>query len=178
VSFFLAVDLDEPVREEAWRAVERERPHASDAKWLRRDKLHVTLAFLGEPSLEVRAGLEARVRGLVERLPSFSLHLGGAGQFETARAPAVLWLGVGGELGPLRAVQHALSVGLQVELDRPYVPHLTLARGKRVDALAGVRAALEAFRSAAFVVDHVTFYESTHEKYAAHFQVPLLDSGR
>lgn len=171
MSFFLAVDLDEPVRAQAWQLIEHHR--SVDAKWLRRDKLHVTLAFLGEPSPEFREGLQQRVTALVASTASFSLHLEGAGQFQTARAPAVLWLGVGGQVDHLRALQQTLSAGLQVELDRAYLPHLTLARCKRVEAITPVRATLEAFRSATFQVDHVTFYESTHERYVAHFQVPL-----
>jgi 2'-5' RNA ligase len=80
---------------------------------------------------------------------------------------------VGGQVEQLRALQQTLSAGLEVELDRAYLPHLTLARCKRVDAITPVRATLDAFRSATFHVEHVTFYESTHERYVAHFTVPL-----
>jgi RNA 2',3'-cyclic 3'-phosphodiesterase len=173
VSFFLAIDLDERVREEVWQATSPH--HARAAKWLRRDKLHLTLLFLGEPSLEERASLEGRLRPVAGSAAPFTLTLEGAGQFETARAPAVIWLGVAGQREPLFALQRALSQALQLELDRPYVPHVTLARAK-AGVLGEVVTALSAFRSSPFEVTHLTFFESTHEHYRAHFQVSLGDA--
>ncbi len=170
MSFFLAIDLDERVREEVWRATE---PHrARPAKWLRREKLHLTLLFFAEPSLELRATLEGQLRALVQSVAPFTLNLEGAGEFETARAPTVLWLGVGGQREPLLALQRTLSTALGVDLDRPYVPHLTLARAK-AGVLSETVTALSGFRSSPFVVTHLTFYESTHQHYTAQFQVAL-----
>jgi 2'-5' RNA ligase len=171
VSFFLAVDLDEPVREEVWAAASAHQAVA--AKWLRRDKLHLTLVFLGEPSEAVREGLEARVRAVVAPHSPFSLRLRGAGSFATARAPAVLWLGVEGALGELAALQRALSQALQADLDRPYVPHLTLARSKKPEEVAALVQTLAGFSSSAWIVSHVTFYESTSSNYTPRWRVPL-----
>jgi 2'-5' RNA ligase len=171
MSFFLAVDLDEQVREEVWAAASLH--HAVAAKWLRRDKLHLTLVFLGSPTDEVRAGLEAQVRAVAAPVAPFYLKLRGAGSFETARAPAVLWLGVEGDLAALGALQGALSQALQADLERPYVPHLTLARSKKPEAVAALVTTLADFRSSQWLVSHLTFYESTESTYTPRWRVPL-----
>ena len=58
MSFFLAVDLDEPVRAVVAACIERHRAEIT-AKWLRTDKLHVTLRFLGHPTAAELARHEA-----------------------------------------------------------------------------------------------------------------------
>jgi 2'-5' RNA ligase len=171
MSFFLAIDLDEPVRAEVWNFSSPH--HQLPAKWLRRDKLHLTLVFLGEPSAQVLAPLKAKVERLIEGLPPFSLRLANAGLFETARAPAVLWLGVDGERARLGELQRRLSLGLSADLDRPYVPHLTLARSKHAHAFAEVLPVMQSFTSREFAVNHVTLFQSTEANYQALWQVKL-----
>lgn len=165
MSFFLAIDLDEQVRAEVWNFSSLHHQALAQAKWLRRDKLHLTLVFLGEPSPDVLSGLEAKVASLVEEVPPFSLRLAHAGLFETARAPSVLWLGVDGDLEPLRALQHRLSQGLQVDCDRPYVPHVTLARSKHSPTFTHLLPSMQAFSSSEFAVKQVTLFQSTESKY-------------
>ncbi len=56
MSFFLAADLDEPVRAEVGARIDALRDRVN-AKWLRFDKLHITLRFLGHPSAEQLQGI-------------------------------------------------------------------------------------------------------------------------
>ena len=51
MSVFLAVDLDDVVRAKVVALIEQQR-QALDAKWLRADKLHLTLVFLGNATTE------------------------------------------------------------------------------------------------------------------------------
>lgn len=173
MSFFLAIDLDEQVRAEVWNFSTLHHQLPAPAKWLRRDKLHLTLVFLGEPSPEVLSGLDVKVASLAEGVPSFSLQLAHAGLFETARAPSVLWLGVDGELEPLKALQQRLSQGLQADLDRPYVPHVTLARSKHPHTFTKLLPVMQAFSSSEFRVKQVTLFHSTESRYQPLWHVPL-----
>lgn len=160
----MAVDPPDAVRAQVAALISRER-ETHPAKWQRDDKLHVTLVFLGEPSADARAALVPTVRDWAAAQRPFSLQLAGAGTFETARAPTVLWLGVGGDVDALRAAQASLAQRCGQAEARPYVPHLTLARAQVVGVLEPLAARLTGFTSAPFAVDRVTLYESSHHQY-------------
>lgn len=172
VSFFLAVDLDDPARDAATRLLERLRAQ-TPAKWLRPDKLHLTLWFLGHPRAEALAALELPVAQAAARHRPFSLRLEGAGTFATARAAAVLWLGVQGELEALGALQREVTAVAGGVQDKPFVPHVTLARGEDAPAMQAHAQALGGAHTEAFTVKHVTLYESRNDTYRVVFQVPL-----
>jgi 2'-5' RNA ligase len=178
MSFFLAVDVDEAVRAQVAALIEAHRG-ATPASWLTPEKVHVTLLFLGEREPE---GLEATVRAVASRFAPFSLGLADAGLFETARAPSVLWLGVTGQLEALSELRAAVVevAGAQAppaERERPYLPHLTLARGKRPGHFDAVMPVLRGFSAGPFVVRHVTLYESSHRVYTARWRAPLTAAG-
>ncbi|MBE2253622.1 MAG: RNA 2',3'-cyclic phosphodiesterase [Myxococcus sp.] len=181
MSVFLAVDLDEPARAVAAGVIERLRDgHA--AKWVRADKLHLTLVFLGNPSEAHVEAFKPLVDALATRHGPFSLSLSGAGTFGTARAPSVLWLGVGGALEALATLQADAATTLLTgalpgvkpdEQGRPYAPHVTLARAKHGSAFEAATAALASLRSSPFVVGHLTLYESRHDVYRPLHRAPL-----
>jgi 2'-5' RNA ligase len=60
------------------------------------------------------------------------LRLGQPGSFGPHTAPRVLWIGLGGDLAALEALQSRLAAGLKEEgfepEARPFRPHITLAR--------------------------------------------------
>lgn len=181
MSVFLAVDLDDGVRAQVAALIERQR-QTLDAKWLRADKLHVTLVFLGNATLEHVATFTPLLDALAAQHRPFELSLAGAGTFGTARAPSVVWLGVQGALGELAALQaDAAKVllaqplpGVKVEeRERHFTPHVTLARSKRETAFVELTRALADFTTPAFLVDHLTLYESSHEVYRPLHQVRL-----
>jgi 2'-5' RNA ligase len=106
---------------------------ARDVRWVRLDGLHLTLRFLGPtPDDLIPAAVEAiRVAARAAAGP-FDLHLGGAGTFPSPHRPRTLWIGVAdaaGGLAALRAgVEQALVAAGWPPDDRPFHPHLTLAR--------------------------------------------------
>ncbi len=166
MSVFLAIDLDAPVRDQLTHLIETHRA-TLEAKWLRSDKLHLTLVFLGNATADQVAAFQPKIEALVAGRAPFSLQLRGAGTFVTARAPAVLWLDVQGDLDALRALQHDAVASIGTSEERAYVPHLTLARAKAPDAFEPLRRELADFESARVEVRHVTLYESTHHDYRA-----------
>ena len=131
------------------------------------DGLHVTLRFIG-PTLDRRipAALEA-VRVAASETPPFEVGLAGAGAFPDAIRPRALWLGIGtgvDELSALtRAIDRELSArGWPVE-ERPFRPHLTLARSDGVGT--GSRTAARLMMEAdgldvRWNVDRVVLFES------------------
>ena len=99
----------------------------SGGKRAPRDKIHLTLVFVGEVPLDREAALReaaARVRG-----EPFDAVLDRSGCFRRAR---VAWVGIGDPAPQLIGLQAALSgelraAGFTLE-ERPYSPHVTLAR--------------------------------------------------
>lgn len=171
MSVFLAVDLDATVRAEVTLLMQRYR-ETFPAKWLRSDKLHCTLVFLGHPSSEQVARWTSALAILARKHQPFSLSLGGAGTFVTARAPSVLWLGVTGELHALAALQADTQATLQSEV-RKYLPHVTLARAQVPEHFAALRSQLADFSSSPFNVSKLTLYESLSDQYRVLFETPL-----
>ncbi|MDT8435938.1 MAG: RNA 2',3'-cyclic phosphodiesterase [Gemmatimonadota bacterium] len=101
------------------------------ARWVRPERLHLTLRFLGEvPEAEV-AGIVRALDGAVASRPSFRLRFGRPGAFPSPRRPRVLWLGVEADaaLGGLYAdVERALAAVGHPGDGKAFRPHLTLGR--------------------------------------------------
>ena len=101
---------------------------APGLRWTRPEHWHVTLAFLGEVSDDVVAELTRRLDRVAARYPQLSLSLGGGGRF----GQQVLWTRVHGDRDGLRrlagSVQAAARRCRLSVAQRPYRPHLTLAR--------------------------------------------------
>jgi RNA 2',3'-cyclic 3'-phosphodiesterase len=183
MSVFLAVDLDAPTRALAAALIETQRAMWPTAKWLRTDKLHCTVVFLGHPSVDQVDAYRRGIDALAARHAPFRLRLQGAGTFVTPRAPSVLWLGIAGEVERLAAL-HRDSFGELRKLLTPtlpplaqgegdYVPHVTLARSQTSGAFDNLSRELAPFTSQAFAVSGLSLYESTSEVYRVVHAAPL-----
>ncbi len=101
------------------------------AHWQERDKLHLTLSFIGEVEGSAMAMIDDALAGI--DAPGFTLQLHGVGQFgegKRARAHA-LWAGVRPNPA-LEHLQHKVANAIR-RVGTPsdghkYTPHVTLAR--------------------------------------------------
>lgn len=117
-------------------------------KWSPLDNLHITTKFIGNwPALQLhQVGYALRA---MPPHPPFSIRVRGFGWFPNARAPRVLWAGIDG--GPaLQQLAHStetalLPLGIAKE-ERPYAPHLTLARVTRPVPLDHLHRRMEEMR--------------------------------
>jgi 2'-5' RNA ligase len=143
---FVAVDIPEELKMALDSFLKPLRPAAKIA-WSRPENLHITTQFIGEwPDDrldEMKAALAA-----VPVDGAFDIAIKGIGWFPNARRPRVFWAGVdGGE--PLRRLAHVTGqelakLGVAIE-ERPYSPHLTLARMRDPVSLSAIHKALQAF---------------------------------
>ncbi len=173
MSVFLAVDLDAPTRTLAEGLIETHRAIWPKAKWLRIDKLHCSLVFLGHPSADQITLWAPAIDALASRHPSFSLTLSGAGTFSTARAASVLWLGISGMLVPLAELQRDAEVTFGLEAKEAFIPHITLARAQQPGTFDALVADLSTFTSGDFEIRGLSLYESTSEVYRVIHAAPL-----
>lgn len=132
---FIAVELDDAMRAALTRMEAQLAQAAPSLRWTDPAKLHLTLAFLGElDDTQVQMAMNAACAAAASTSP-FRIALAGSGYFGPRWAPRVIWAGVGGATRALSAAQARLADALAASgfprEQRPFAPHLTLARIKQ-----------------------------------------------
>jgi 2'-5' RNA ligase len=125
---FIAIPLSEPIETELKRLTATMRPAAPDLRWSSPETWHITLQFLGNANEQQYACLQPRLSAL--KATSFAIDFEGLSVFEragvfilaVAPTPALVAL-------QKRVVTATQPCGFLPE-DRPYRPHITLARSK------------------------------------------------
>jgi RNA 2',3'-cyclic 3'-phosphodiesterase len=179
---FVAVDPSAAVRESLERALAR--VQARVPRWAGAEGLHVTVAFLGEVDDVVVPDLERAVAGVAGAHAPLALRFAGGGSFGNPRRPRVLWVGVTGDVPRLAAVQRDLDGALRpfgyAPEERPFHPHLTLARARDPRGDAALGAAAEMLGEQDFgtaIVDALVLYRSDRSskpaRYTAVARLPL-----
>lgn len=121
---FTAIQLDERTRDALCGLMREMRESGVSAGFTRRENLHLTLVFIGETE-RLQAAKQAMD---AVRCAPLTFSVSGMGAFAHG---GVLWAGVGrsAALENVHArLRAALSAAGFVLDERPYVPHLTLAR--------------------------------------------------
>jgi len=145
---FTAIDLPPNVLLRLERLQSALRPEAL-IKWSPLDNLHITTKFIGEwPDTRLEE-LSDTLQKVAQRVP-FELELKDLGWFPNERSPRVLWVGIRREKALRDLAQETeeclFTLGIAKE-DRPFTPHLTLARVKSPVPLDGLRAKVHEMRS-------------------------------
>jgi 2'-5' RNA ligase len=134
---FIAIELSDGARSHLSRELHRLAQALPRLRWVAPDTLHLTLSFLGELDEEqLDQAIQATTDTAAGAKP-FILRIGSLGTFGPPRSPRVIWSGVTGDTPRLLGLQKQLTARLAEQgfppEERPYSPHLTLARIK--DAL-------------------------------------------
>jgi RNA 2',3'-cyclic 3'-phosphodiesterase len=168
---FVAADISDDTRREFRRVREQLEPRLAAARvpprlvWVADEAAHVTLRFIGQAADDQVARIESALAIPIEQA-AFALSWRTLGTFPSGRSPRVVWLGTSDEVAPSRGLAAIVNARLDPIVgaaeDRPYTPHVTLARvkdpGRGVEwskALAGVAVEPTVSR-----VEHITLYES------------------
>ena len=148
---FVAINFPETLRARLWDAAAPLRAAVPEASWVRPERLHLTLSFLGEHD-EAAA---ARVGGALERTAAvrgvLPLRVAGVGAFPNLRRPRVVWIGAHG--GPAleglaQAVGRAIDEAGVARDAKPFRAHVTVGRlrgaprAEQVATLEGAAAAM------------------------------------
>lgn len=130
---FVAVDLPEAVKA-TLAGLPRDLP---GARWVGAEELHLTLRFIGE--VDQRTFLAVKEALAAVRFSAFPLTLCRVGHFPPRKIPRVLWVGMD-QSEPLAGLQQQVELALVDAAippdDRPFSPHITLARFKETTSSA------------------------------------------
>ena len=179
---FIAIDLPEEIRRTLGERQAEFRTScnagsrsACEIRWTRPQGFHLTLKFLGHvPDDQIDRVIEALQP--LRRFEKFSVEVKGFGFFPNARRSRVLWVGVEApaaleELA--RRLESAMErLGFARE-ERPFTPHLTLARFKSPQALPGLEQLLNRRSEASlgrFDVSEFVLFESKLSPHGAEYK--------
>lgn len=129
---FIAIDIDQEIRQRLIKFVAQIRENAPEVRWTTPESWHLTLKFLGETD----DSTIARIKRALSQLPfpSFSIEVSTLGFFPSRKLATVLWAGVSGgnQLKELVGLIESITADMGLERERHrYSPHLTLARANR-----------------------------------------------
>jgi 2'-5' RNA ligase len=131
---FIGVWLSKVMKEEVLEYIRLIQKDCPGFKWTHSDNLHFTLKFLGEVPSSRISDLQQALQAAADQHGRFQLKLGTVGVFPPRGIPRIIWLGVNS--GRDELVQLANSIEILCcqydfpEADKPFKPHLTLARTK------------------------------------------------
>jgi 2'-5' RNA ligase len=140
---FVAIELPEGERRRLaelpgrfqWKALE-----TASLNWMREENLHVTLKFLGEVS-DQQVSQVTHALGVVRVPGPIALRIESLG-FLPPRGPIRIFAArIGGDLDRLAALHAGIELAMEplafAREQRPYSPHVTLARPRRERHIAG-----------------------------------------
>jgi 2'-5' RNA ligase len=142
----------------------------TSVKWVNPEGIHLTLKFLGNVDEAEVPALTKALSEAVKGVAPFSLQLGDPGAFPGNQAPRVVWVGVEGDIEPLRSLHNNIDrvltpLGFPPE-KRAFSPHLTLGRVREEASPAEKRrlgenvAALKAEAKLSFKVESLSLMRS------------------
>ncbi|RII29183.1 MAG: RNA 2',3'-cyclic phosphodiesterase [Geobacter sp.] len=155
---FVAIDLPEKIRSELANL----REELPGARWVAGDQLHLTLRFIGEVEARQQGDIDEALRHVHDE--PFSLTLRQVGHF--GRPGRVLWVGMDRPptlLALQQKVEAALALTGTPPEERPFSPHITLARiiGTPAHLLSNYEEKHRGFASTTFPVTEFHLYSST-----------------
>lgn len=131
---FVAVELQDSIKDKIAGVQERLKVTQDKIKWVDPASVHLTLKFLGEIDETKLEKVQQVARELAERIPPFKMEIKGMGVFPGFSSPRVIWIGARDRSGWLEKLAAHLEEALAKEgfakEKRKWKAHLTLGRVK------------------------------------------------
>jgi 2'-5' RNA ligase len=130
VRLFFAIDPGSECRRGIAKFVDQLRGITTRIRWVKEEKLHITLAFLGEVDESQLPPLTESARRSVSQYEAFRARVDSGGVFPDWRRPRVIWLALrdGDQLLRLGNDVLATCAALGFPSDHPFRAHLTIGR--------------------------------------------------
>lgn len=189
IRLFLALELSQEIHNRLSILInDLKEDSSASIRWVNPENIHLTVKFLGDTPAQKLAAIQQAAAECCKSSRSFKMTVKGTGVFPSGRQPRVLWAGL--EAGrELIDLYRSLDSGM-VELDfrkenRPFSPHLTLARINEYSNVVGLDDTLQKlFRNkdsefGAVMIRRVTLFQSTLTRegpiYSPLARLPLMD---
>jgi RNA 2',3'-cyclic 3'-phosphodiesterase len=130
---FISIELSEGLKNSLKRLEENLSSSLGlPARWVNPNSIHLTLKFLGNIETDRLTAIKQAMQEAAGEIVPFELQTAEVGAFPDLKRVQVVWVGLGGQLSELQhlfeKLEHNLKeLGFPPE-ERPFVPHLTLAR--------------------------------------------------
>lgn len=96
------------------------------------EKIHLTLAFIGEQDDALKDDLIEVIKAAAENMPAFEVAPDYINGFPNLHHPEVFWIGVKGDIDKIFLIREKIKDGLEdlnLPIDeRRFVPHITIAK--------------------------------------------------
>ena len=141
---FIAIEIPEDIRARIASLLKEFRAISPHGKWVRPENLHLTLKFMGETDPAKLVEVQSALASICSAQP-ITIEFRGLGFFPNARRPRVFWLGIQSSAAladTVAAIDRAVhKLGFPLE-ERPFTPHLTLARFTESSLAASLQSAI------------------------------------
>jgi 2'-5' RNA ligase len=127
----VAFEVADPALDEVERATRPWRDRFPKARWVPRENLHVTLAFMGKTYPRLLAWVRGRLEVTATVSDPVETHLTALGSFPSTTRGRVLWVGLADPEGQIAELAERVGASLAHEFppqERAFTPHLTVAR--------------------------------------------------
>lgn len=130
--FFIALEIPDTSKDDLFRLQDGLKKLLPGFKPSEIDKLHLTIAFVGEQPESLKEKLIEVLNKASEGVPGFTVTPGYIDGFPHLHTAHVLWIGVKGEIDKLFLIRHRIKDGLEsLKLDideRRFIPHIALGK--------------------------------------------------
>jgi RNA 2',3'-cyclic 3'-phosphodiesterase len=137
--YFIALEIPEDSRKQIETVQQKLKQLLPESRITDNDKLHLTIAFVGEKPDDFRNDLVEAIKNAVYDTPSFTITPAYIDAFPDLQHPHTLWIGVKGDIDKLFIIREKLKdelVRLELEPDdRRYIPHVAIAKTSRQELL-------------------------------------------
>lgn len=166
---FIAINVPPAVLDTIARIQNRFKSLGLHASWVKPGNIHLTLKFLGDTDPDRIPGIQITLTETLASLARFQLSLDSAGVYPDTNNPRVLWLGLKDREGTLETLQTGIEKALEQigfpREQRPFSPHVTLARIKSPRGKKELKSELDALNRQGitphpFDVGEIQLYES------------------
>lgn len=168
--FFIALDIPDNSQKELEEVQQKLKLLIPGANFTDPEKLHLTIAFIGEQSPEFKEKLTEIIQTSASGISPFSVTPSYIDGFPHLHTANTLWVGVNGEIDELYELRHHIkdglsSLGLPVD-QRRFVPHIAIAKLNHFRLKKDVEKQMDEIMSGNFssiTVSSVKLFESVPE---------------
>lgn len=161
---FIAVPIPKEIQKNINVWCEKNREVLLFRRWTYTEDYHITVQFLGDTSVGSLSDLTEGLEKTISKVESFQMEAQGIGTFGKVAEPRVLWAGVHGDIAVLEKLHDNVIMATSplgfIAEDRPYHPHITLARKYKEDQKFNPELCHTQVSFGSWSVDHIVIYRT------------------